>query len=106
MDDADPHMANKHKKTAGKSTPKIPRQDQRTYTIPDHRLEKPAFIVRRVRKNGKVVYGVSGDRSASAAPIRESKSLNKKQSIQIYRWMVLNRKMEVALENLYKQGKV
>jgi TPP-dependent pyruvate/acetoin dehydrogenase alpha subunit len=106
MDDADPHMANKHKKTAGKSTPKIPRQDQRTYTIPDHRLEKPDFIVRRVRKNGKVVYEVSGDMSASAAPIRESKYLNKKQSIEIYRWMVLNRKMEVALENLYKQGKV
>jgi TPP-dependent pyruvate/acetoin dehydrogenase alpha subunit len=106
MDDADPHMANKHKKNAGKSTPKIPRQDQRTYTIPDHRLERPDFIVRRVRKNGKVIYEVSGDMSAAVPPIRESKYLNKKQSIEIYRWMVLNRKMEVALENLYKQGKV
>ncbi len=106
MDDVDPHMANKHTKTAGKSTPKIPRQDQRTYTIPDHRLERPDFIVRRVRKNGKVIYEVSGDMSAAVPPIRESKYLNKKQSIEIYRWMVLNRKMEVALENLYKQGKV
>src|SRR5207247_8532017 len=29
-----------------------------------------------------------------------------KQHIEIYRWMLLNRKMEQALENLYKQGKV
>ena len=39
-------------------------------------------------------------------PIRESKYLNKAQCIEIYRWMLLNRKMETALENLYKQGKV
>jgi pyruvate dehydrogenase E1 component alpha subunit/2-oxoisovalerate dehydrogenase E1 component alpha subunit len=32
--------------------------------------------------------------------------LSKQQCIEIYRWMVLNRKMEQALENLYKQGKV
>ena len=80
--------------------------DQRTYTIPDYRLEKPSFTVRQVRKDGKVVYEVTGDLSAPVPPIRESKYLNKKQSIEIYRWMLLNRKMEIALENLYKQGKV
>ena len=32
--------------------------------------------------------------------------MGKKQCIEIYRWMLLNRKMEAALENLYKQGKV
>ncbi len=80
--------------------------DQRTYTIPDHRLEKPNLTVRQVRKAGKVVYEVAGDLSTPVPPIRESKYLNKKQSIEIYRWMVLNRKMETALENLYKQGKV
>jgi len=40
------------------------------------------------------------------APIRESKYLSPKQHIEIYRWMLLNRRMEAALENLYKQGKV
>jgi TPP-dependent pyruvate/acetoin dehydrogenase alpha subunit len=44
--------------------------------------------------------------SAPAPPIRDSKYLSQQQSIEIYRWMVLNRKMEQALENLYKQGKV
>jgi len=39
-------------------------------------------------------------------PIRDSKYLSKAQCIEIYRWMLLNRKMETALENLYKQGKV
>jgi pyruvate dehydrogenase E1 component alpha subunit/2-oxoisovalerate dehydrogenase E1 component alpha subunit len=79
---------------------------QRTYSIPDHRLEKPNFSVRQVREGDAVRYEVSGDLSAPVPPIRESKYLKKKQAIEIYRWMVLNRKMEQALENLYKQGKV
>jgi TPP-dependent pyruvate/acetoin dehydrogenase alpha subunit len=80
--------------------------DQRTYTIPDHRLEKPAFQVRQVRRGHEVRYEVSGDLSAAVPPIRESKYLSRAQSIEIYRWMLLNRRMEQALENLYKQGKV
>ena len=44
--------------------------------------------------------------SAPVPPIRDSKYLDKKQCIEIYRYMLLNRKMEAALENLYKQGKV
>jgi TPP-dependent pyruvate/acetoin dehydrogenase alpha subunit len=80
--------------------------NQRSYTIPDRRLEKPSFSVRQVRKGGKVTYEVAGDLSAPVPPIRESKYLSKKQCIDIYRWMLLNRKMEIALENLYKQGKV
>jgi TPP-dependent pyruvate/acetoin dehydrogenase alpha subunit len=79
---------------------------QRTYSIPDFRLEKPSFTVRQSRKGGEVHYEISGDLSAPAPPIRDSKYLNKQQCIDIYRWMVLNRKMEQALENLYKQGKV
>jgi TPP-dependent pyruvate/acetoin dehydrogenase alpha subunit len=79
---------------------------QRTYEIPDHRLEKPDFTVRQIRKDGEVHYEVSGDLSAVVPPIRDSKYLTKQQCIEIYRWMVLNRKMETALENLYKQGKV
>ena len=79
---------------------------QRTYSIPDFRLEKPDFTVRQARKGDACCYEVSGDLNAPVPPIRESKYLNKKQAVEIYRWMVLNRKMEQALENLYKQGKV
>ena len=79
---------------------------QRTYPIPDFRLEKPNFTVRQIRKGETCCYEVSGDLSAPAPPIRDSKYLSRQQCIEIYRWMVLNRKMEQALENLYKQGKV
>ncbi len=78
----------------------------RTYDIPDYRLEKPNFTVRQVRKGDTCCYEVAGNLSTPAPPIRDSKYLSKQQCIEIYRWMVLNRKMEQALENLYKQGKV
>ncbi|MFZ0284441.1 MAG: thiamine pyrophosphate-dependent dehydrogenase E1 component subunit alpha [Terriglobales bacterium] len=80
--------------------------NQRTYTIADYRLEKPDFSVRQVRVGDSIRYEVEGDLSAPVPPIRDSKYLDKKQCIEIYRWMLLNRKMETALENLYKQGKV
>jgi len=80
--------------------------NQRTYTIFDYRLEKPSFTVRQVRKDDAVRYEIFGDFSAPVPPIRESRYLNRQQHIDIYRWMLLNRKLEVALENLYKQGKV
>src|SRR6202142_532488 len=88
----------------GSKRPAVPQQ--RSYSIPDHRLEKPNFTVRQVRIGGEVHYEVSGDLSAPVPRIRDSKYLTQKQCIEIYRWMVLNRKMEQALENLYKQGKV
>jgi TPP-dependent pyruvate/acetoin dehydrogenase alpha subunit len=87
-----------------RGTPTLPQQ--RTYSIPDYRLERPSFTVRQIRKGDECHYEVSGDLSAPVPPIRDSKYLNKQQCIEIYRWMVLNRKMETALENLYKQGKV
>src|SRR5262249_36047451 len=43
---------------------------------------------------------------APAPGLCESKYLSKNQSIEMYRFMVLNRKMEQALENLFKQQKV
>src|SRR5258707_4234930 len=79
---------------------------QRTYRIPDYRLEKPSFTVRQSRKGDECCYEISGELSAPVPPIRDSKYLSKQQCVEIYRWMVLNRKMEQALENLYKQGKV
>jgi TPP-dependent pyruvate/acetoin dehydrogenase alpha subunit len=78
----------------------------RTYTIVDHRLEKPHFELRQVRVEDTVRYELKGDVSAAVPPIRDSKYLTREQCIEIYRWMVLNRRMEAALENLYKQGKV
>jgi TPP-dependent pyruvate/acetoin dehydrogenase alpha subunit len=79
---------------------------QRTYAIPDYRLEKLSIQLHQVRDGDTVRYEVSGDLSAPTPPIRDSKYLSKQQCIEIYRWMLLNRKMEAALENLYKQGKV
>lgn len=100
-------MAKKQKKrAAGKSTLISISPAQRTYTIPDHRLEKPNISIRQVRKGGKVTYEVTGDLQAQVPPIRESKYLNKRQCVEIYRWMLLNRKTEAVLENLYKQGNV
>jgi TPP-dependent pyruvate/acetoin dehydrogenase alpha subunit len=78
----------------------------RTYTILDNRLEKPSFALRQVQDGETVRYQVSGTMTAPVPPIRDSKYLSQKQCIEIYRWMLLNRKMEAALENLYKQGKV
>ena len=81
--------------------------DLRSYTIRDYRLEKPSFTLCQVRVGDEVRYEVeSGDLSRPAPPIRESKYLSREQCIEIYRWMLLNRRMETALENLYKQGQV
>lgn len=74
--------------------------------IPDWRLEKFDAQVVEVVSGGEVHYEVRGDLSAPAPPIRVSRYLKKEQCLDIYRWMLLNRKMEAALENLYKQGQV
>jgi TPP-dependent pyruvate/acetoin dehydrogenase alpha subunit len=79
---------------------------QRCYNIQDYRLEKPCFTVKQVRDGDRVRYVCEGDLSASVPPLRDSKYLSQKQLLEIYRWMLLNRRMERALENLYKQGKV
>ena len=87
--------------------PAVADGDLRSYTIRDYRLEKPSFTLRQVRAGDEVRYEVeSGDLSRPAPPIRESKYLSREQCIEIYRWMLLNRRMETALENLYKQGQV
>ncbi|MGA2235765.1 MAG: thiamine pyrophosphate-dependent dehydrogenase E1 component subunit alpha [Terriglobales bacterium] len=101
-------LEDKSQKPSAKSAE--PGGDLRTYTIRDYRLEKPSFTLRQVRAGDELRYEVeSGDPSmhtAPAPPIRESKYLSREQCIEIYRWMLLNRRMETALENLYKQGQV
>ena len=91
---------------SGHRSPTSPPSGQRTYTIADYRLEKPSFTLRQVRTGDSARYQVEGDLSVPVPPIRESKYLDKQQHLEIYRWMLLNRRMETALENLYKQGKV
>src|SRR3954469_24604801 len=101
-----PHAHSGNGSKSNGATRAVSLPQQRTFEIPDYRLEKPAFTVAQIRKGDECCYEVSGDLNAPAPPIRDSKYLNKKQCIEIYRWMVLNRRMEVTLENLYKQGKV
>ena len=83
-----------------------PNPNQRTYTIADFRLEHPEFHIEQIHDGEQTRYIVHGDLTAPAPPLRDSKYLSKAQSIAIYRYMLLNRRMETALENLYKQGKV
>ena len=94
-----------------RSSTSSPNHNLRTYEIPDFRLEHPTFSVRQLTEKDKaghehVRYEVTGNLNAPVPPIRDSKYLDKQQAIEIYRYMLLNRKMEIALENLYKQGKV
>src|SRR5215471_3031251 len=90
-------LGNNHQPKIGPTKP-APASHQRSYTIVDYRLEKPAFSVRQVRVGDNLRYEVSGDLSAPAPLIRDSKYLSRQQSIDIYRWMLLNRRMETALE--------
>src|SRR5215472_12670228 len=79
---------------------------QRSLTISDYRLERADFVVRQVRRGEEMCYEVKGNLNTPVPPIHDSKYLSQQQHIEIYRWMLLNRKMEQVLENLYKQGKV
>src|SRR5215813_6375502 len=76
------------------------------YGIPDWRLEHPEFEVFEVSSGTEVHYEIKGKLNAPVPPIRESKYLSKDQHLELYRWMVMNRRMEQALENLYKQSQV
>ncbi len=81
----------------GASQPKAANTDLRTYSIPDTRLEHPDLTVRQSIEKDKdgaehVRYEVTGNLNAPVPPIRDSKYLDKKQCIEIYRYMLLNRK--------------
>jgi TPP-dependent pyruvate/acetoin dehydrogenase alpha subunit len=76
------------------------------FGIPDWRLEQPRFEVVEVSQGPEVHYEVRGDLNSPVPPIRESRYLDSAKCVELYRWMLLNRRMEQALENLYKQGKV
>src|ERR1700756_2541199 len=77
----------------GKFTQVAP-QRKNPHGIPDYRLEVPNFHTVEEWTDGKLHYNVKGDFSAPAPSVCESKYLTKEQSIAMYRYMVLNRKME------------
>ena len=74
--------------------------------VPDWRLEQLPFHVESEWANGEYRYKVVGDTTAPAPPLRPSKYLSKEQSIEVYRLMLVNRRMEESLERMYKQSKV
>src|SRR5947207_5521578 len=85
---------------------KTPAPQVNEYGIPDWRLEKPEFEVLEISQGPEVHYEIRGQLDRPVPPIRESKYLDKEQCVELYRWMLLNRKMEQTLETLYKQSKV
>ncbi len=95
-----------HPTAASAGTPVPPAPQNRAYAIADYRLEHPEFVVKLTPEGDECHYEVAGDLSAPVPPIRESRYLTREQHVEIYRYMLLNRSMEAALENLYKQGKV
>src|SRR3954462_3084727 len=89
----------------GASSDQVPVR-KNPHGIPDYRLEVPSFRTVEEWIDGQLRYNVEGNLSPDPPPLRQSKYLTKEQSLEIYRYMVLNRKMETALENLFKQQKV
>lgn len=74
--------------------------------IPDWRGEELPFHIESEWVDGEYQYKVVGDTTTNPPPLRDSKYLTPEQSIEIYRYMLINRKMEQALEAMYKQSKV
>ena len=90
----------------GRPSAKAPSDRLNRYGIPDWRLEQPEFEVVEISAGAEVHYEIRGNLDLPVPPIRESKYLGPEQHVELYRWMIMNRRMEIALENLYKQSKV
>ena len=90
----------------GASAPKGSLVRVNQYGIPDWRLEHPEFEVVEVSGGPEVHYEIKGKLNTPVPPIRPSKYMSREQHLELYRWMLMNRRMEQALENLYKQSKV
>ncbi len=84
----------------------LPPAGKNPHGIPDWRLEQIPFHMETEWVDGEYHYKIVGDTTAPAPPMRPSKYLSKEQSIEIYRYMLINRQMEASLERLYKQSKV
>ncbi len=85
---------------------KLPPIGKNPHGIPDWRAEQLPYHVESEWGDGEYRYKVVGDTSVEPPPLRDSKYLTPQQSIEIYRYMLINRRMEQALESMYKQSKV
>ncbi len=74
--------------------------------IPDWRLEQLPFHIESEWGDGEYRYKIVGDTSAPVPPLRPSKYLGKEQTIELFRYMIVNRRMEAVLESMYKQSLV
>ncbi len=74
--------------------------------IPDWRAEQLPFHVESEWIDGEYKYKIVGDTSGDPPPLRDSKYLTPEKSIELFRYMLINRRMEQALESMYKQSKV
>jgi len=97
--------SNGARRNRGSKTEEYPIRNN-AHGILDYRLEVPNFRTVEEWVDGQFRYTVEGDFSAEPPPLRESKYLNRDQTVEIYRYMLLNRVMEQTLENLFKQQKV
>jgi TPP-dependent pyruvate/acetoin dehydrogenase alpha subunit len=100
--------ANGSKAAATLTNPKAaqPPIGKNPHGIPDWRLEQLPFFIESEWAEGEYRYKVTGDTKTPAPPLRPSKYLSKEQSIEMFRYMIVNRRMEAALESMYKQSKV
>jgi len=92
--------------SGAQSPPNMVPPTRNPHGIPDYRLEQVPFHIEGEWKDGDYRYKVVGDTTAPAPPLRPSKYLTREQSIDIYRLMITNRRMEDSLERMYKQSKV
>ena len=89
-----------------RKTPPLPPIGKNPHGIPDWRAEQLPFHIESEWVDGEYKYKIVGDASAEPPPLRDSKYLTPEQSIEVYRFMLINRRMEQALEAMYKQSKV
>src|SRR3954467_10691213 len=102
------NQSSSKKSNGGAATAAPPAMKTNHLGIQDWRLEKPQFKVVEITdaKSGEVHYETGGNLTTPLPPSRDSKYLTKDELLEIYRYMLLNRRMQVQLEILYKQGKV
>ena len=103
-----PEQALKGSKAAAQepAKPNIQTIGVNPHGVPDWRMEQLPFHIESEWAGSQYRYKVVGDTTSPAPPIRPSKYLSKEQSLEVYRLMVVNRRMEESLENMYKQSKV
>src|SRR5260370_32988489 len=83
----------------GRPGTKAPAVRLNQYGIPDWRLEPPEFEGFEVSNGPEVHYKIKGKLNAPVPPFREAKDMTKEQQLELYRWMVITRRIGQALEN-------